>query len=218
LKIDINNRRVYFQTENKIYFVNGLSKTDDLPDYSDIIEKTHPELLSNSLFEITLSKNEIDSYLLSWNRLFKTCPKDQDMTGNDGISFIISNTKQSCVIRSPEMHREVIYDFLEKIKKTFTPNTIVDRYIFENKMYFENDKSFEVLNLSPLYLKIYQFPLLGCSSFKEQIEALPNKKEIYIDITDFKKSDEKECLIEVLNKKFSKITVVQNKQIDYFNE
>ena len=44
------------------------------------------------------------------------------------------------------------------------------------------------------------------------------KEEVFIDVTNIGKPYEKECFIEILNKKFKKITVVQNTEYGYFNE
>lgn len=225
LKIDIDNDKVYFQTNNNFYFLEKLEKkSNEYPNYKNKIEELHPEVLSNSIFEKSITKNEVDIYLKNINQLMNSCEKNRDSirVGHDGITFVLSKKLDSCEFWSPRKTTGkglLINNILEQIKQSFKPNTIIDRYIFNSKIYLEDDdKSFELLSNKPLYLKFYEFPFRGCENFEAQINTLPNENEVFIDVTDIGKPYEKECFIEILNKKFKKITVVQNGEYGYFNE
>lgn len=223
LKIDKEKNRAVFETKNNFYYLDKLeNNNNERPSYENKFIKKNENLLSNSIFEKSLSVDAIDKLIKDINLFKDKCKKEPKNIGYDGIMFVASINRDSCQIQSPSQNSEtgkVVLNLLDKIKETFHPNIIVDKYVFDSKLYFDQDRSFEILNKNPLFLKLYQFPLvMGCQSFEDQINELPNEKEVFIDITDFRRTEEKECLIEILKKKFKKITIIQNKEYDYFNE
>ena len=59
----------------------------------------------------------------------------------------------------------------------------------------------------------------GCGNFEKQIKNLPDRNEIYVDITELSPYYiDENCLIETINKKFKSVKVIQSKEIDKFNK
>lgn len=225
LNVDKDKNMVAFKTENIFYFLDTLKKNNtEIPNYHNKIMEKNNNLLPNSIFEKSISADETNNLINEINTLKDNCKKTPEKgIDYDGIVFKVSNNKyDSCDIWNPsinsEVNNKIILNILNETKKIFYPNTIVDKYIFDSKIYLEENKSFEILSESPLYLKLYEFPSLGCINFESQINELSNNKEIFIDITDFRGTQNKDCIIEILNKKFKKVIIIQNKEYDFFNE
>lgn len=216
-----------FSTQNTYYVLDSLKKNySSFPDFSTQQEffKENKYILSNSRFEKQLSvelKDELEKLL---DKITNTCEHiDEEKFGFDGIIFNVNTPNgKSCKVWSPSEQSEIgklIIDLLSKIKSVYHPNAFVDKYIFDNNMYFDRVKSFEVISQEPLYIKLYQMPSLGCSNFEMQINKLPKSHEIYVDITELSSFYlDEECLINTINSRFKSVKIIQSKEVDRFNK
>lgn len=181
-------------------------------------------LLSNSTFEKNISTETKTQLKEMFNNFAQVCKKNEGKSdAYDGIYFkILAPNYSQCSIQfSKEEEQKVIEKILKKIGEVFNPNSFVDKYIFHTKEYLDNYIAFDIKSINPLFIKLYNISNFGCYFFKPLIDKLPSTNQIYIDITElssYTSEDDKECLIETINKKYMKVKVIQSKEKDFFNE
>ena len=228
-KIEINNKNeIIFITENNYYVLDSLKKNyTSFPNFSSQIKifEENKFLLSNSKIEKQISigaKKDVTKILEQINLV---CPNvDPIKFGYDGIVFTsyLPNGK-FCKFWSPSEKTEIsnlVLKLLSKVSEIYTPNAFIDNYIYETKQYLLKEiKSFSVKSYNPLIIKLYQMSDFGCGNFEKQIKSLPDKNEIYVDITELSPYYfDENCLIETINKKFKSVKIIQSKEIDKFNK
>ena len=227
--LEINDKNeVIFITENNYYVLDSLKKNyTSFPNFSSQIKtfEDNKFLLSNTKIEKQISLETKKDLIKILEQISLGCPNiDPIKFGYDGIIFncYLSNGK-TCKFWSPSEKSEIsnlVLKLLSKISEIYTQNAFIDNYIYETKQYLLNEReSFTVKSSNPLVIKLYQMPHLGCGNFEKQVKNLPDKEEIYVDITDLSSYYlDENCLIETINKKFKSVKVIQSKEIDKFNK
>jgi hypothetical protein len=228
-KLEINDKNeIIFITENNYYVLDSLKKNyTSFPNFSSQIKifEDNKFLLSNSKIEKQVSIETKKDVIKILEQISLVCPNiDPIKFGYDGIIFnsYLPNGK-NCKFWSPAEKTEIsnlILKLLSKISEIYTPNAFIDNYIYETKQYLLNDReSFSVKSSNPLIIKLYQMSHFGCGNFEKQIKNLPDRNEIYVDITELSPYYiDENCLIETINKKFKSVKVIQSKEIDKFNK